>query len=134
MESIVGSNRRTGMKTKIAEILRRARKEVTINTRKAFQKSLEAPRKYNRICSAYDGIQPFLPFEAEGSVSLRDYLQMSILETRTFHGLLAEKPFIRKHCEVGKRFQNSIWEQQDFPEHLWESKATKELAELSKKS
>lgn len=55
---------------------------------------------------------------------------MSDKDIVTFHQLLGKDSFFLELCEIGKSFEACIQEGRDFPEHLWERKATEALDKL----
>lgn len=120
-------------KGEITNLLRKIGRETTEKARKMFHNDLREPRKWNRICSPFDGLQCFFPFESDGDISLRDY-PMRAEDINNFHVLLGQQPSISKLIQVGKTFQDCVWGCEDFPEYRWESRTAKELSKLTRQS
>jgi hypothetical protein len=48
----------------------------------------------------------------------------------SFHGMLMKHKRVAQLQDIGRRFLKCLWDCEDFPEHLWESRTTEELCRL----
>ncbi|KAK4189167.1 hypothetical protein QBC35DRAFT_514199 [Podospora australis] len=76
---------------------------------------------WGTLCGSFDGLLCFVPSGAS-------YWELAVFQDRVhlFHSQL-ESEFVRKMCDVGRMFQNAVWDNLELPEFVFESVDTAKL-------